>query len=108
LTPFGFMNWRRERGDLHLRGHIGLSDEIVKGMAERNVESGISGEVVRTGRSLIFEDVVNDPSYRELTSAGKVVSLGVSGRRCISNHGQREHCRYSTGCQSGYASILSR
>jgi len=44
-------------------------------MAESNVESGTSGQVIRSGRSLIFEDVVNDPSYRELTSAGKIVSL---------------------------------
>jgi GAF domain-containing protein len=65
-----------ERGVLHLRGHIGLRDEIIRGMAEHNVESGISGQVVRTGRSLIFEAVVNEPSYRELTRAGKVLPLG--------------------------------
>ena len=65
-----------EKGVLHLRGHIGLSDEVAKGMSERNVESGISGQVIRSGRSLIFEDVVNDPRYRELTKAGKIVSLG--------------------------------
>lgn len=65
-----------ERGVLYLRGQIGLSDEVAKAMAERNVESGISGQVIRSGRSLIFEDVVNDPRYRELTSAGKIVSLG--------------------------------
>jgi signal transduction histidine kinase len=65
-----------EKGVLHLRGQIGLSDEIARGMAERNVESGISGQVMRTGRSLVFEDVVNDASYRELTSAGKIISLG--------------------------------
>jgi hypothetical protein len=65
-----------EKGIMHLRGQIGLSDEIARGMAERNVESGISGQVIRSGRSLIFEDIVNDPNYRELTSAGKVVSLG--------------------------------
>ena len=45
-------------------------------MAERNAESGISGQVMRTGRPLVFEDVVNDPSYRGLTRAGKIVSLG--------------------------------
>jgi signal transduction histidine kinase len=65
-----------EKGILHLRGQIGLTDEIAQGMAERNVERGISGQVIRSGRSLIFEDVVNDPNYRELTSAGKIVSLG--------------------------------
>ncbi|HEX6437885.1 MAG TPA: GAF domain-containing protein [Candidatus Binatia bacterium] len=65
-----------EKGILHLRGQTGLSDEIVKGMAERSVASGISGQVVRTGRPLVFEDIVNDPQYRELTSAGRIVSLG--------------------------------
>jgi len=65
-----------EKGVLYLRGQIGLSDEVAKAMTERNVESGISGQVIRSGRSLIFEDVVNDPRYRKLTSAGKIVSLG--------------------------------
>jgi GAF domain-containing protein len=65
-----------EKGVLYLRGQSGLSDEVAKAMAERNVESGISGQVIRSGRSLIFEDVVNDSRYRELTSAGKIVSLG--------------------------------
>jgi len=45
-------------------------------MAERNVESGISGQVIKSGRALILDNVVNDPRYRELTNAGKIVSLG--------------------------------
>ena len=40
------------------------------------MESGISRQVIKSGRALIFEDVVNDPRYRELTNAGKIVSLG--------------------------------
>ena len=61
---------------LHLRAYIGLGDEMAKSMAMRGVDTGISGEVMKTGRRLVFEDVQHDTHYRELTRGGKVVALG--------------------------------
>ncbi|MGE5303330.1 MAG: GAF domain-containing protein [Alphaproteobacteria bacterium] len=63
-------------GHLHLRAHKGLSEEMAQSMAVRSVDMGISGEVMKTGQRLVFEDVQNDARYRELTRGGKVKSLG--------------------------------
>jgi signal transduction histidine kinase len=63
-------------GQLHLRAHKGLGDEMARSMAVRGLDRGISGEVMKTGQRLVFEDVQNDAHYRELSRGGKVVSLG--------------------------------
>ena len=54
----------------------GLSDEMAKSMAERNIDIGISAPVLKTGTRLVFEDLQNDARYRELSRAGRVASLG--------------------------------
>ncbi|HXG51732.1 MAG TPA: GAF domain-containing protein [candidate division Zixibacteria bacterium] len=63
-------------GQLHLRAHKGLSDSMAAELAVRPVSIGISGEVIRRGRPMIFEDIKGDQHYHELSRAGKVVSLG--------------------------------
>ena len=63
-------------GALHLRAHTGLSDEMAESMAKRAVDVCISGQVMNSGQALVFEDMTSDELYRELTSAGKVASLG--------------------------------
>ncbi|MGE5816537.1 MAG: GAF domain-containing protein [Deltaproteobacteria bacterium] len=62
-------------GQLHLRAHKGLGDEMAQSMAVRSPDTGISGEVMKTGQRLVIEDVQNDAQYRELTGGGKVKSL---------------------------------
>jgi signal transduction histidine kinase len=54
----------------------GLSEEMAKNMAERSIERGISGPVLKTGTRLVFEDLQHDARYRELSRAGTVASLG--------------------------------
>jgi signal transduction histidine kinase len=63
-------------GQLHLRAHKGIGDDMAQSMAVRSIETGISGEVMKTGQRLVFEDVQNDGRYRELSRGSKVVSLG--------------------------------
>lgn len=63
-------------GQLHLRAYNGLNDAMALNMAIRGLDKGISGEVMRTGQRLVFEDVQNDAGYRELTRGGKVLALG--------------------------------
>lgn len=62
-------------GQLHLRAHKGLGDKMAQSMAVRSPDTGISGEVMKTGQRLVIEDVQNDAQYRELTGGGKVKSL---------------------------------
>jgi signal transduction histidine kinase len=62
-------------GRLHLRAHKGLGEEMAQSMAVRSLDAGISGEVMKTGQRLVFEDVQNDAQYRELSRGGKVKSL---------------------------------
>jgi signal transduction histidine kinase len=61
---------------LHLRAYEGLDAATAQSMAVRGLDKGISSEVMRTGRRLVFEEVQNDARYRELTRAGKVHGLG--------------------------------
>jgi len=63
-------------GQLHLRAHEGIDEATVPNMAVRGLDRGVSGEVMRSGQCLVFEDVQNDPRYQELTRAGKVRALG--------------------------------
>jgi signal transduction histidine kinase len=63
-------------GQLHLKAHKGLGVEMAQSIAVRSVDMGISGEVMKTGQRLVFEDVQNDARYRELTRGDKVKSLG--------------------------------
>jgi signal transduction histidine kinase len=63
-------------GQLHLRAYKGLDDATARNMAIRGLDKGISGEVMRTGQRLVFEDVQDDARYRELTRGGKVLALG--------------------------------
>jgi signal transduction histidine kinase len=63
-------------GQLHLRAYKGLGDEMAQSMVVRSLDRGISGEVMKAGQRLVFEDVQNDAQYRELTRGGKVSLLG--------------------------------
>jgi len=63
-------------GHLHLRAHKGLDEAMALSMEVRGLDSGVSGEVMRRGRRLVFEDIQNDAQYRELTRGGKVRALG--------------------------------
>jgi signal transduction histidine kinase len=54
----------------------GLSEDIAKSMAERSIDRGISGPVLKTGTRFVFEDLQHDARYRELSRAGTVASLG--------------------------------
>ena len=63
-------------GQLHLRAQKGLGDDMAQSMAVRSLDMGISGEVIKTGQRLVFEDVQSDARYHEITRGGKVKSLG--------------------------------
>jgi len=63
-------------GQLHLRAYQGLDDAMALNMAIRGLDKGISGEVMRKGQRLVFEDIQNDARYRELTRGGRVLALG--------------------------------
>jgi signal transduction histidine kinase len=54
----------------------GLGEEMAESMAERSIDRGISGPVLKTGTRLVFEDLQHDARYRELSRAGTVASLG--------------------------------
>lgn len=63
-------------GKLHLNAYHGFNDEIAADMALRSAEGGISGEVMRSGQRLVFEDIESDARYRKLSRAGRVHTLG--------------------------------
>ncbi len=63
-------------GQLHLRAHKGFDDATAQNMAVRGLDRGVSGEVMRTGQCVVFEDVQNNPRYQELTRGGKVRAIG--------------------------------
>jgi signal transduction histidine kinase len=63
-------------GKLHMKAYEGISDEMAASMAPRDLDSGVSGEVMKSGQRLVFEDIEHDPEYRKLSRAGKVVALG--------------------------------
>jgi signal transduction histidine kinase len=63
-------------GTLRMIAHYGLTDEMANNMAERSVDRGISGPVLKTGTRLVFEDLQNDERYRALSRAGTVASIG--------------------------------
>lgn len=63
-------------GRLHLKASQGLNEEAAQSMASRNADAGISGEVMKSGQRLVFEDLQSDDGYRKLSSAGKIVALG--------------------------------
>lgn len=54
----------------------GLSEEMAESMAERSIDRGISGPVLKAGTRFVFEDLQHDARYRELSRAGTVASLG--------------------------------
>lgn len=61
---------------LRMIAYHGLSEVMAENMAERSIDRGISGPVLKTGTRLVFEDLQHDPIYRELSRAGTVASLG--------------------------------
>ena len=54
-----FLN--EETGRLELRGHRGVSEEFVSGMAELRVGEGFNGRVAQTGEPCLIEDSGVDP-----------------------------------------------
>ncbi len=63
-------------GRLHLKAHKGLDGATALNIAVRELDRGISGEVMRTGQRLVFEDLQNDARYQELTRGGNIRALG--------------------------------
>src|SRR3990172_5871087 len=63
-------------GQLHMKACQGLDDEAAAKMAIRSADSGTSGQVMKSGQRLVFEDIQNDAVYRDLSQAGIVRALG--------------------------------
>jgi signal transduction histidine kinase len=63
-------------GNLHMKAYEGISEEVAASMATRDVDSGVSGEVMKSGQRLVFEDIEHDPEYRKLSWAGGIAALG--------------------------------
>ncbi len=66
-------------GKLHMSAYQGLDDEAAAKMAIRSADTGISGQVMKSGQRLVFEDIQNDAVYRDLSRAGIVRALGFLG-----------------------------
>ncbi|MBI2532994.1 MAG: GAF domain-containing protein [Deltaproteobacteria bacterium] len=66
-------------GQLHMSAYQGLDDEAAAKMAIRSADTGISGQVMKSGQRLVFEDIQNDAVYRDLSRAGSVRALGFFG-----------------------------
>jgi signal transduction histidine kinase len=65
--------------ELHLRAHQGLGAEAARALDQRKLSTGISGKIFQTGERLIFEDFQNDPQYKQLSTHGRMPSMGFVG-----------------------------
>ena len=65
------------REELRLKAYTGFSEETARTLDRRHLSSpGISGKIFETGQRLVFDDLENDPVYKELSPRKKVGSLG--------------------------------
>ncbi|MDZ4342167.1 MAG: GAF domain-containing protein, partial [Candidatus Binatia bacterium] len=63
-------------GKLHLNAYHGLDAHAAAKMATRDADTGVSGQVMKSGQRIVFEDIQRDTVYRGLSRAGTVCALG--------------------------------
>jgi signal transduction histidine kinase/putative methionine-R-sulfoxide reductase with GAF domain len=67
---------RQETNELHLRAHYPSDRTDVDRVRVFRVGESIVGKAAETGEPMIFEDLVNDPRYRELSTTKNTQATG--------------------------------
>src|SRR5262245_49703887 len=62
--------------ELTLKAQRGLSEDIARAIARRNLSTGVTAKIFQTGERLVFEDFQNDTRYKHLSAQHKIGSLG--------------------------------
>jgi signal transduction histidine kinase len=62
--------------ELSLKAYKGLSEDIARSIAKRNLSAGVTAKIFETGERLVFEDFQNDTTYSHLSARRKMGSLG--------------------------------
>jgi signal transduction histidine kinase len=62
--------------ELTLKAYKGLSEDVARSIAKRNLSAGVTAKIFETGERFVFEDFQNDTTYKHLSAGHKIASLG--------------------------------
>jgi signal transduction histidine kinase len=62
--------------ELTLKAYKGLSEDVARSIARRNLSAGVTAKIFETGERFVFEDFQNDTTYNHLSAGDKIASLG--------------------------------